>query len=86
MKNRFFDLTSSEDKKAYIPASRLLRIATFPREGIVTLFFEDFQADIQATKDAEAEVAKSLYEYVTADLEDHIRLSPKSSNVLAIHF
>jgi hypothetical protein len=86
VKNRFFEITSREGKMAYIPLSQLVRIEAVPRGGIFLNFSENFQVNMEISNGLEAGVAKSLYDELSSDSTDPIRLSSETLNVTDIHF
>jgi hypothetical protein len=86
VKNRFFEITSREGKMAYIPLSQLVRIEAVPRGGIFLNFSENFQVNMEISNGLEAGVAKSLYDELSSDSTDPIRLNSETQNVIDIHF
>jgi hypothetical protein len=83
---RFFEITSGEEKIAYIPLSQLLRIEASPRGGIFLSFSENFQVNIEIADGAESTAVKSLYNELVAASNDPIRLNPETLNITHIHF
>jgi hypothetical protein len=86
VKDRFFVITSREGKMAYVPLSQLVRIEAVPRGGIFLNFSENFQVNMEISNGMEAGVAKSLYEELSSDSTDPIRLNSETLNVRDIHF
>ena len=71
---------------AYIPLSQLVRIEAVPRGGIFLNFSENFQVNMEISNGGEAGVAKSLYDELSSDSKDPIRLNSETLNVIDIHF
>jgi hypothetical protein len=86
VKDRFFEITSREGKMAYVPLSQLIRIEAIPRGGIFLNFSENFQVNMEISNGVEAGVAKSLYDELSSDSTDPIRLNSETLNVTDIHF
>ena len=83
---RFFEITSREEKIAYIPLSQLLRIEASPRGGIFLNFSESFQVNIEIADGAETAAVKALYNELVSASSDPIRLNPETLNITHIHF
>lgn len=83
---RFFEITSKEEKIAYIPLSQLLRIEASPRGGIFLNFSESFQVNIEIADGGESVAVKSLYKELVSASSDPIRLNPETFNITHIHF
>ena len=83
---RFFEITSREEKIAYVPLSQLLRIEASPRGGIFLNFSENFQVNIEIADGAESAAVKSLYNELVSGSTDPIRLNPETLNITHIHF
>ena len=83
---RFFEITSREEKIAYVPLSQLLRIEASPRGGIFLNFTENFQVNIEIADGAESAAVKSLYNELVSGSADPIRLNPETLNITHIHF
>jgi len=83
---RFFEITSREEKIAYVPLSQLLRIEASPRGGIFLNFSENFQVNIEIADGAESAAVKSLYNELVSGSADPIRLNPETLNITHIHF
>jgi hypothetical protein len=86
VKERFFEITSREEKIAYIPLSQLLRIEAIPSGGIFLNFSESFQVNIEIADGAELAAVKSLYNDLASASTDPIRLNPETYNITHIHF
>ena len=71
---------------AYIPLRQLVRIEAVPRGGIFLNFSENFQVNMEISKGGEAGVAKRLYDELSSDSTDPIRLNSETLNVIDIHF
>lgn len=83
---RFFEITSREEKIAYVPLSQLLRIESSPRGGIFLNFSESFQVNIEIADGGESTAVKSLYNELVSGSTDPIRLNPETFNITHIHF
>jgi hypothetical protein len=83
---RFFEITSKEEKIAYIPLSQLLRIEAKPRGGIFLNFAENFQVNIEIADGAESAAVRSLYDDLVSGSTEPIRLNPETLNITHIHF
>jgi hypothetical protein len=83
---RFFEITSREEKIAYIPLSQLLRIESKPRGGIFLNFTENFQVNIEIADGAESAAVRSLYDELVSGSTEPIRLNPETLNITHIHF
>jgi hypothetical protein len=83
---RFFEITSREEKIAYVPVSQLLRIEAVPQGGIFLNFAESFQVNVEIADGAEPAVVKSLYGEIASASTEPIRLNPETFNITDIHF
>jgi hypothetical protein len=83
---RFCEITSKEQKIAYVPVNQLLRIEVIPQGGIFLNFAESFQVNVEIADGAEPAVAKSLYGEIASSSSNPIRLNPETFNITHIHF
>jgi hypothetical protein len=84
--DRFFKFESSGGKTAYIPVVRLLRIETVANANTVSVIFEQFQVNATTLDGLADDVAYKLYNQINHDSREEIPLTPKTSNVTAVHF
>ena len=83
---RFFEITSKEEKIAYVPLSQLLRVEAIPQGGIFLNFAENFQVNIEIADGAESAAARDLYKEIVSASAEPIRLNPETFNITHIHF
>jgi hypothetical protein len=86
MQALFIHITSSDGKKAYLPANRLLRVETIPKSATVLMVFEGFQVQIKTIEGLEAEVADNFYRDLNNFSHECVYLNLKTNHITTIDF